>query len=181
MTRLAYLDTCTALGWASSRLARCLPEDRRIASFVDTLVTDSAVTTAASEFTLMEFYDNAATWFRGGTNGADGAWLDGVMSDLAGWQADGRLAVLALAPKLSENAMRYVRLAAEPHKRKFRAMDAAHLVHAVRWSRVSGRQVELVSYDSDFTKLITRYAGFAQYVVQVDPRTGADLTLRAPA
>lgn len=181
MTHLAYLDTCTALGWASSSLTGCAPEDRSIAAFIDGLVNDPAVTAAASEFTLMEFYDNAATWSRGGTNGANEAWLDGVMSDLADWQADGRLAVLDPAPKLSENAMRYVRLATEPDKRKFRAMDAAHLVQAVRWSRLSGRQVELVSYDSDFTKLINRHAGFSRYVVQVDPRTGADLTPRVSA
>jgi len=181
MNDQAYLDTCTALGWASSRLTGCLPEDHKIAAFVAGLVDDPSVRTVASAFTLMEFYDNVATWFRGGTNGADESWLNGVMSDLARWQADGRLVVLDPAPKLYEQAMRYVRLNTEPHKHKFRAMDAAHLVQAVRWSRESDRQIDLVSYDSDFTKLITRYPAFSEHVVQVDPRTGGDLTRRAAA
>jgi hypothetical protein len=179
MNNHAYVDTCTLLGWASARLPDSDPQDRAVAAFVEALVADSSRRASASGITLMEFYDNAATWFRGGTNGASEQWLDGVIDDLHAWQADGRLEVLEPAPKLYERAMHYVRLNTQPDKRKFRAMDAAHLAQAVRWSRELREQVDLISWDPDFRKLIDRHDGFRPYVVQVDPRTGTDLTARS--
>jgi hypothetical protein len=175
----AYVDACSLLSWASARLPGCDPQDQAVAAYVEALVAVPQRRAAASAITLMEFYDNAATWFRGGRNGATEQWLDDVMDDLHAWQADGRLSVLEPAPKLYERAMHYVRLNTQPDKRKFRAMDAAHLVQAVRWSRELREQVDLISWDSDFAKLIQRHVGFSPYVVQVDPRTGTDLTARS--
>jgi len=167
--RLVYLDTCALLAWAASRLTNPHEDDIATAGYIEGhLATRQA---HVSEITLIEFYDNVALWHRRGDNGANRAWIDGVVGQVMNWLGSESLVVLPMAPKVFERSMRYVRMNVSAGKYKFRSMDAAHLVHVVDLARRTGSQVDLVTIDSDFGKLFGRLPTLEVFAALVDPRS----------
>lgn len=178
MTQACYLDACSVLCWARTETGDYTTFDAATSTHVKALINRRAGLTSLSEITLIEVYDKLAHWCRGGEEGASRTWLLRMESEIMGWLADERVLVLPLPPKIFERSMGYLRRAGEVERRKLRTMDAAHLVHAVHWARILDQRVDLVSSDHDFAKIINKWTGFQEFIVQVDPSTGLDLTPR---
>jgi hypothetical protein len=81
-----------------------------------------------------------------------------------GWLADGRLEVLRMPPKLPEKAMVNVEEITRRTGLQLRAWDAAHLMHAVAWSKSQGARVTLVSADKSFERVLAALPEFAPFL-----------------
>jgi len=85
-----------------------------------------------------------------------------------GWLADGTLEVLQVPPKLPEKAMVNVEEITRRTGLQLRAWDAAHLMHAVAWSRMRGTRVTVVTADKTFKRVLEALPEFSPFVDLLD-------------
>lgn len=171
MGKYNYLDANPLLCWADAQTATPNAYDLTVAGVVVPLVEGSA-TTAISEITLLEVHSKLCDhWRDTGRPLHDDAWADSTFTQLMTWLRDGRLEVLRQPPKLPEMAMVHVEEVTRRARMRLRALDAAHLVHVVAWSRQLGEQVTFVTADGDFARVLDLFPEFKSHVELLDPGT----------
>lgn len=161
-----YLDTSAlvrrAEAGASSPDARNLKAGPPVAM----LLSGTNAVSATSEVGLLEFHDVVTKLWREGKY--DGLWCDSAIGQVMDDIADHRLAILPVAPKAFEEAMKLVTLATRQHGKKFRVWDAVHLITAVHWSGELQEPVELWTTDTDFEGFVDLYRHFRARVAIVN-------------
>jgi hypothetical protein len=85
------------------------------------------------------------------------------------WLGDAKLDVLPTPPKLAEKAMVNVEEITRRTGLQLRAWDAAHLLHAVTWSRDLGAPVTLVTADKSFDRVLAVLPEFEPFIELLDP------------
>jgi hypothetical protein len=164
-----YVDANPLLCSADAQIATPAAYDTKVAGVVVALV-EGASTTAISEITLLEVHSNICDhWRDTGRPEHDDPWADRALGQLMAWLGDGLLEVLPQPPKLPEMAMVNVEEITRRARIRLRAWDAAHLLHAVSWSRQLGEQVTFVTADRDFEKVLDSLPEFRPHVELLDP------------
>jgi hypothetical protein len=164
-----YLDAAPLICCADSLVANPVERDAKVGTIVRGLIEGSDVT-AISEITLLEVHTVICNhWRNKELPEHDAHWADGAFNELMGWLDEGFLKVLPAPPRLAEMAMANVEEVTRHTPFALRAFDAAHLVHAVAWSREVGSRVTLVAWDKAFQHVLTTTPAFQSYIELFDP------------
>jgi hypothetical protein len=169
MGNLYYFDANPLVCTADALITTPADYDTRVSVVVRSLIEGSA-TTAISEVTLLEVHSKICDHWRATEYPShDAEWAGRSIDQLMGWLADGTLEVLPMPPKLPEKAMVNVEEITRRTGLQLRAWDAAHLMHAVAWSRDQNARVTLVSADKAFEKVLAALPEFAPFLDLLNP------------
>jgi hypothetical protein len=142
-------------------------------------LVEGSATAAISEVTLLEVHSTICDHWRARERpNHDAGWARRSIDQLMDWLAQARLEVLPMPPKLPEKAMVNVEEITRRTGLQLRAWDAAHLMHAVAWSRDQNTRVTFVSADKAFGKVLgvlTEFAHSSTYSIpEPDPSSYAN-------
>jgi hypothetical protein len=165
---LYYFDANPLICAADDLIATPNEYDTKVAAVVRALIEGESAT-AVSEVTILEIHTKICDkWRNTELVDHDAAWARRAIDQLMGWLADGRLEVLEAPPKLPEKAMVNVEEVTRRTGLQLRAWDAAHLMHAVAWSRTRRARVTLVTADKAFKRVLEAQPEFSSFVDLLD-------------
>jgi hypothetical protein len=169
MAGLYYFDAAPLVCAADELSSTATEYDAKVAAVVRGLIEGPSAT-AVSEVTILEVHSKICDkWRMSELPDHDAAWARRSIDQLMNWLADGRLRVLRMPAKLPERAMVNVEEITRRTGLQLRAWDAAHLMHAVAWSRDQNTRVTLVSADRAFWRVLEALPEFAPFVELFDP------------
>lgn len=169
MAGLFYFDAAPLVCAADDLSATATAYDAKVAAVVRGLIEGQSAT-AVSEVTILEVHTKICDkWRMSELQDHDAAWARRSIDQLMNWLADGKLQVLRMPAKLPEKAMVNVEEITRRTGLQLRAWDAAHLMHAVAWSRDQEARVTLVTADRSFERVLEALPEFAPFVELLDP------------
>lgn len=155
MPLYTYLDTSALMRRADMAAGSTLPRILKMEPFLLGIFADPDRVFALSEITLLEFHSNITTNLRSASlPDRDLEWWSSVHHQLLDEIGAGRISVLPIPPKATEQVIYLLTIATRDHGRALHAMDAMHAVIAGRWALTLNQDVEVLTSDSDFEAAI---------------------------